>query len=171
MSTSFDTACDLVLDAEGALSTDPSDPGNWTGGKCGLGACAGTKFGISAKSYPHVDIRNLTSGQAREIYHRDYWDKIDGDQLPPAVACLLFDCAVNQGLPTAISILQMALGVPVDGRMGPATLAACQNRQPLALATEIAALRALHYARSGKAAFLLGWFRRLMKTFAQSLTL
>jgi lysozyme family protein len=170
MST-FDSACALVLDIEGALSTDPSDPGNWTGGKCGSGACAGTKFGISARSYPHLDIRNLTQADARAIYRRDFWDKLEGDQLPAPVAFMLFDCAVNQGLATAISILQMAAGVPADGRMGPATLAACKSKPPLALLTEIAALRALHYARSGKAAFLLGWFRRLMKTFAQSLAL
>jgi hypothetical protein len=36
---------------EGGYSNDPDDPGNWTGGKVGVGRLLGTKFGIAAKGY------------------------------------------------------------------------------------------------------------------------
>jgi lysozyme family protein len=167
----FDVACEAVLAEEGELSTDPSDPGNWTGGKCGIGKCIGTKYGISSRSYPSLDIHNLTKSDALAIYRRDFWDKISGDQLPAPVAIMVFDAAINQGLPTAISILQTAAGCLVDGRMGPATLAACGRKTPIALLTEIAALRALAYCRTGKQVYQLGWFRRLARVLVAALAI
>jgi hypothetical protein len=38
---------------EGGLSMDERDPGNWTGGAIGKGELRGTKYGISAQTYPH----------------------------------------------------------------------------------------------------------------------
>jgi lysozyme family protein len=165
----FEVACEAVLAEEGELSIDPADPGNWTGGKCGLGKLCGTKWGISSKSYPSLDLHNLTRADALAIYRRDFWDKIGGDQLPAPVALMVFDAAVNQGPQTAVSILQTAAGCAIDGRMGPATLAACSRKTPIALLTEIAALRALHYCRTGKIAYQLGWFRRLMRVMVAAL--
>ena len=50
-----------VLAAEGGLVNDPKDPGGVT------------KFGISQRSYPALDIRALTLDDAKTIYQRDYW--------------------------------------------------------------------------------------------------
>ena len=52
----FDKAFDIIVGVEGGFSLDPNDPGNWTGGKRGVGELKGTRWGISAKSYPHLDI-------------------------------------------------------------------------------------------------------------------
>lgn len=86
---------------EGGLSTDPEDHGNWTGGRKGQGELKGTNFGISAASYPHLDIRNLTMQQADEIYFRDYWQAAGADKLPWPACLIVFDTAVLHGVGTA----------------------------------------------------------------------
>ncbi|ACC76164.1 glycosyl hydrolase 108 family protein [Paraburkholderia phymatum] len=123
----FTRAFLLVVGIEAGLSMDPEDPGNWTGGTQGVGVLKGTKYGISAKAYPNLDIANLTLDDAEAIYRRDYWGAVSGDALPWVFALLTFDCAVNQGQPTARVTLQQALGVAVDGNIGPVTLAAARK--------------------------------------------
>jgi lysozyme family protein len=72
---------------EGGYSNDPDDNGGET------------NFGISKAAYPHLDIKRLTAEQAKEIYRRDYWDKINGDAIPDQrIAEMLFDAAVNHGV-------------------------------------------------------------------------
>lgn len=98
MSASNFAACDKKRRKyEGGMSRDPNDPGNWTGGKVGVGSLLGTKYGIAANSYPNVDIPNLTEAQAAAIFKRDYWDKVAGDQQPVGVDLCVYDIAVNSG--------------------------------------------------------------------------
>lgn len=115
---------------EGGLSTDNDDPGNWTGGKVGAGRLLGTKFGIAAKSYPDVDIPNLTWEEAKDIYYQDYYLKSHADRLPMDVDWLHFDCSVNTGISQSAKILQRAAGVKVDGVIGPVTMAAAAKVTP-----------------------------------------
>lgn len=122
----FNEFIERVFEDEGGYSDDPKDPGNWTGGKVGVGKLKGTKFGIAANTYGHLDIVNLTKDQAREIYRRDFWAPIRGDQLPPVVGALMLNVAVNTGIPRASRFLQEAVGVKVDGKLGPVTLGAVQ---------------------------------------------
>ena len=61
MSSSFDLAIPIVLENEGGYVNDPADPGGET------------KYGISKRSYPALDIKNLTVEQATAIYLRDFW--------------------------------------------------------------------------------------------------
>jgi hypothetical protein len=42
----------------------------WTTGIIGKGICKGTKYFISAMTYPDLDIKNLLD-QAKAIYKRD----------------------------------------------------------------------------------------------------
>ena len=104
----FDQIFGLVLGHEGGFTVNPDDTGNWTGGARGVGELKGTNFGISAASYPHLDIPNLTVDDAKAIYRRDYWDQISGDHLPPALALLVFDAAVNNGVGRARQWLTLA---------------------------------------------------------------
>ena len=120
----FEQAMDIVFGEEAGFSSNPRDPGNWTGGRIGAGQLRGTNYGISAKSYPDIDIRGLTRVAAHGIYFRDYWQKFNCDKLPPALALLVFDCGVNGGHPTAW--LQAAVGAQPDGVFGPHTMAAVQ---------------------------------------------
>lgn len=105
----FDTAFDRLISHEGGYVNDPQDPGGET------------NWGISKRSYPNVDIKNLTRDGAKEIYRRDFWDVL-GDS-NPAIKFQVFDFAVNSGIGTAIRKLQSALGLADDGRWGPISAA------------------------------------------------
>lgn len=123
----------ILIGEEGGYSDDPADPGNWTGGRVGVGELRGTKYGISAGAYPTVDIKALTLDAARSIYVRDYWVKVGGDELPAPVAMVVFDDGVNSGIEVAVETLQSVsnqfsgtLAVAVDGVMGPVSEGAAQ---------------------------------------------
>lgn len=120
--TLFENCFDIVIGTEGGLSLRPEDPGNWTGKACGVGACKGTKYGISAASYPETEIASLTLMQAQALYIRDYWRPLCGDDLPAPLALQAFDAAINNGLAQAARWLQMIAEAPVDGVVGPVTL-------------------------------------------------
>jgi len=102
----FDASFERLLGHEGGLVDDPNDPG-------GL-----TNWGISQRSYPNVDIRNLTEAGAKEIYKRDFWDAARLEDMADAVSFQLFDFAVNSGISTAIRKLQQAIRVADDGHFG-----------------------------------------------------
>ncbi|KVT60593.1 hypothetical protein WK55_09610 [Burkholderia ubonensis] len=157
----FDQAFALVVGIEGGFSTDQNDPGNWTGGKVGVGVFKGTKYGISAAAYPNLDIANLTPDDAKAIYGSDYWAACACDRVPWPLALFVFDCAVNQGVGAAKMTLQQALGVTADGVIGPVTLAAAQNADAEHVALFMAS-RGIRYTHSpifpGNG---LGWFKRL----------
>lgn len=123
----FDAVFERVVGHEGAYSDDASDPGNWTGGSPNRGKLKGTKYGISAASYPLWDIKNLTLDQAKFIYRKDFWDPLNADKLPDGVAFQLFDFAVNSGIQTALRYFQRALGVADDGIWGPASQTAADR--------------------------------------------
>lgn len=168
----FEQAFNIVVGSEGGLSTDPCDPGNWTGGKCGRGFCRGTKFGISAFAYPDLDIPSLTREAAATIYRHDYWNCLQADMLPPALALLVFDAAVNSGVERAVRWLQLAVGVSSDGHIGPTTIAAVrsQSGNGAAICADFLALR-LSYMASLPTwqRFGYGWARRLCRLPYESL--
>ena len=120
----FDKAFDRLIGHEGGYSTDRKDPGNWTGGKVGVGTLKGTKYGIAANTYPSLDIKNLTLAQAKEIYKKDWWDKLGANGLHSAIVFQLWDFAINAGKKRAVMELQQSVGVTVDGAIGPKTIAA-----------------------------------------------
>lgn len=124
---SFPYAFARVIDIEKGLSLDENDPGNWTGGRKGVGFLKGTKYGISAKTYPNENIKELTLDRAEFLYKRDFWDKIKGDQLPDPLSYFVFDAAVNHGESAAIRMMQVALKVEADGIVGHNTLKASKS--------------------------------------------
>lgn len=120
-----DIAFGITVGHEGdTLDLTPGDRGNWTGGKVGEGLLRGSKFGISAASYPTLDIASLTRAQGEALYVSDFWQPMFCDSLPSALAILLFDSAVNNGRGGATELLQAAVGARVDGDFGPLTHAA-----------------------------------------------
>ncbi len=60
----FNRCISLILAEEGGLSNHRQDPG-------GL-----TKYGISQRSYPTLNIAALTLSEAQALYRRDYWNPI-----------------------------------------------------------------------------------------------
>lgn len=121
---SYDKYFERLIGHEGKFQDDPNDRGNWTTGKIGKGQLKGTKYGISAMSYPDEDIKNLTIDRAKELYRRDFWERFDGDDIHPALAYQLFDAAVNHGPGNAVRILQRGIDIADDGDLGPNTQAA-----------------------------------------------
>lgn len=103
--TSFDQAFDRLIGFEGKYSFDDRDPGGET------------RWGVSKRSYPAVDIKNLTLQGAKTIYCRDFWLPLADAH--PAIKFQVFDFAVNGGLSCAIRKLQAAIGVADDGHWGP----------------------------------------------------
>jgi lysozyme family protein len=140
---------------EGGHVNNPADPGG------------GTKFGISKRSYPQLDIRNLTLADARAIYERNYWNKAGCPDLPPRLALAVFDAAVNNGVKHTVSFLQIAVKAQEDGVYGPETKTEAKNatiKDPddLTLAQEVHAQRILFMVRNPKwSEFGRGWARRL----------
>ncbi len=144
----FEVAMSFVLKAEGGESNDPHDPGGFT------------RFGVAQNRHPEVNVRELTLEQAKAIYRREYWDAIKGDQLPPHVALVVFDTAVNTGVATAAGILQKAVGVEMDGAIGPRTIAAVGKVGTAVLERYLGA-RIVYYASlRGAVRYLSGWARR-----------
>jgi lysozyme family protein len=161
--SNFVRAFPIVVGIEAGFSNDPADPGNWTGGKPNVGTLKGTKFGISAAVYPDLDIENLVIADAQAIYLADYWNKVECDSLPWPMSCFVFDCAVNEGQGKAVSLLQNALGVKVDGDIGPVTTAAASSAGVYQTAFFMT-LRAFDYMQDENFAHDgHGWFNRLFQ--------
>lgn len=146
----FEQVFEIVVGHEGGYSNNAADPGGET------------KYGISKRSYPRVDIGALSLEGAHRIYRADYWDKIRGDDLDPGLALVCFDAAVNNGVGQAVRWLQGAVGIKADGVIGPVTLAALARADPQKVLVELHAQRI--YMMAGLSTwkhFGRGWSRRL----------
>lgn len=155
----FVYAVTLLLAEEGGYVNNPSDHGGET------------KFGISKRSYPDLDIKSLTVAEATEIYRRDWWKKYRYDRINDSdLAAKVFSAAVNMGAATAHKLLQEALKavdkpVCVDGIIGPVTIQAINLAPPYALIVAMRVEMAHYYKNLVKAdasqkVFLTGWLRR-----------
>jgi lysozyme family protein len=146
----FNDCITPLLRHEGGYVNHPADPGGET------------KFGITIRRYPHLDIFNLTREQAIEIYRRDWWDKLKIDLLPPHIRYMVFDCAVNCGAGNAIKMLQRLAKVNADGIIGPVTAAAAAKVSIKDYATKRREYyQNLVYRKPSMRVFLLGWLRRV----------
>ena len=105
----FSKYIERILGHEGGYSNrSPSaDPGGET------------KWGISKRSYPNLDIKNLERWQAIDIYRRDFWTPVASLTPDSALQYQLLDTAINSGMGNATRMLQRALGVADDGHFGP----------------------------------------------------
>lgn len=157
MSSAFDHAFRLVVGHEGGYVNDARDPGGET------------RYGISRRAYPDEDIANLTLARAREIYLRDYWHRVSGDQLPPAVALVVFDAAVNSGVRQATRWLQLAVDAYPDGVIGPKTLAAVRKSNADELVQELLEMRLAFMENLPTfQTFGKGWRRRIIGLAGQA---
>lgn len=160
MSADFNLAIPQVLENEGGLSNDSSDPG-------GL-----TNYGISQRSYPNEDIRGLTVERAKEIYKRDFWDANQlGTIKDQRVAGKLMDMCVNMGASRAGKIIQQSLAndfrmtVQIDGKIGAKTISAINSQDPLQILKALKRRCVEFYTELAERKpemqrFLKGWLRR-----------
>lgn len=149
-----------VIKEEGGYVNDPSDPGGET------------KYGISKRSYPKVDIKHLTLEQAAVIYKQDFYDKLKCDELPTdMIAQEVLEEAVNMGQKVATSFLQivcksMGSSIEVDGKIGSRTLEALKDIPEDIVLACIRSLSIAHYLelahdRPPMRKFLKGWIKRV----------
>ena len=171
----FNIAVAITVDPahEGGFQEDPTDSGNWTGGKIGVGELKGTNFGISAAVFPDVDIKNLTVDAAKALYFsspQHYWNPLYAEIKDQFLTNKLFDLGVLFGVGTAVEYMQKVLvaqfGLKVDGAFGPSTLAAINGSEPISLLTayKVALVaRAIGVGRDNPAdrPFVGDWIRRI----------
>ncbi len=147
----FRRAVAWVLGWEGEWARHPQDPGGIT------------RWGISTRAYPDLDLSALSREDAIELYRRDYWEAIRGPDLPPALALVLFDTAVLFGVAGATRMLQRVVGVTADGRFGPITLRAAREhwaRDPKGVLLPLLRSRAASIPPASP--FAGGWWGRLL---------
>ncbi len=155
----FAKALALVLKYEGGRSDNPKDPGGRT--------CQGvtqTTFDAwcSTNSAKSRDVFGILPIEVEAIYHNRYASAIHFDDLPEGVGFCVFDAAVNSGPHKAAEWLQRAVNVPVDGVVGPATVAAAQKQGAFATINAVCDARLAFLQRlSTWATFGHGWGSRV----------
>lgn len=170
MKANFANCLAFTLTYEGGYSSNRKDPGNWTGGKVGVGTLKGTKYGIAAHSYPNLDIKNLTLDDVKPIYEKNYWRPIQGDSLPLGIDLATFDSGVMSGPARGAKWLQAALGVKQDGIVGANTLAKARVSDARDIVKKVCAKRT-GFVQSLKTfvTFGKGWTARIAACEAQAL--
>jgi lysozyme family protein len=158
-SEKFLKAFKYVMFYEVGYVNDPIDPGGET------------KHGISKRSYPNLNIKDLTHEQAKQIYFVDFWSKAKCEQIEnDDVAVKFFDSCVNVGISQAVKLMQRALRsagkeVAEDGIIGPATLKAVNEADSTdllaAFRSEAAGYYRLIVAKTPtRQRFINGWLNR-----------
>lgn len=154
----FSEAFYILMTQRGGHINDPRDPGG------------ATKYGKSRRSYPELDIINLTVAKARDIYRRDYWNASKCDEFPMRARFLVFDCAVNQGVNTAIKLYQLALEIKDEGIIIPITIEDSYRKNTEEIYARFMSLRAMRYnANPNFDRYGKGWTWRLFGVMQRSI--
>lgn len=159
---SFDTSVKRVLKNEWGYSNDPQDEGKET------------KWGISRRAYPKLDIKHIHIKQAIQIYYTDYWLRFNCSLLPNPIDEDFFDAVVNTGGEGAIVTLQKALNTLLQrkileyGEMGPETESAIRKVDIFRLKDKFILERIRYYLRitdrdETQRKFLRGWLHRVLE--------
>lgn len=148
----FHRAVEFVLSEEGGYVNDEYDPGGET------------KYGISKRAHPTVDIANLTRDQAKQIYYEQYWVPIRSiAEHNPNLAIAVFDTAVNMGVRPAIRLLQVALGVTADGVIGPQTRAKIESKSGTVIVNFLYERLAKYQTLATWSRYRKGWTMRVLR--------
>ena len=163
----FSKCINVVLSHEGGFQDSHRDLGNWIGGYQ-TGQLVGTKYGIAARFFPNVDIKNLTVERAKQIYFRYYWIPMNLDGICREASALeMFDFGVNAGKGRAIRAAQRLAGAVVDGICGENTRYAINN-YPGDFVRDYKDTRREYYkyiaTKRDNHIFLIGWLNRVDST-------
>lgn len=147
--SNFDICFASVIGLEGGYSNDPKDPGGET------------KYGVSKRAHPTEDIKNMTLERAKEIYRKNYWEKVRGDIIPAPLDAYVFDAAVNQGVDASIKMLQRVLDITQDGVFGLTTQKRVQSATGEQAALFMAERALRYYGTRNFDLYGRGWLKRL----------
>lgn len=149
---------------EGGYVNHPKDPGG------------ATNRGVIQRVYDSYrgrrglakrSVRYIEDNEVREIYRKQYWDAVRGDDLPMGVDLAVWDFGVNSGPTRAVKYLQKVIGARIDGVIGEATLEALERHDPVDVVQKICRerqsfVRGLRtYKTFGK-----GWERRIVDVYS-----
>ncbi|AHB02130.1 Putative secretion activating protein [Brucella ceti TE28753-12] len=134
MKRNFQTVMPYIFSEEGGYADNPADPG----GATNMGITINTLSAWEGRQVSPQDVKELTQATATQIYQVEFWNKIDGNDLPSGVDYALFDFAVNSGPGRAAKTLQKILAMPEDGIIGAQTVAAAAARSPEGSSTHYA---------------------------------
>lgn len=159
MDKKADKIIDDVITNEGGYNNDHEDLGGET------------KYGITKRFYPHLNIPFLTLAKAKEIYYDDYYKPAKVHKLPYKLRYPFFDCVINTGQKRAVKILQEAINMgaviplEVDGIIGAKTIKAAQSLS----GKRFVAYRIKFYCKlvelkPAQEKFYYGWFQRALET-------
>jgi lysozyme family protein len=152
----FQACLAFVLKSEGGNDDDPQDHGGRT------------SRGITQREYdawskeqgwPPSDVWKASAHDIAQIYHDEYWMPLC-DDLPIGIDYLYFDMAVNAGPHRAAVLLQKALGVNPDGRIGAVSRQAIRNCDAKGLIEKFSTAKANWYKSLHQPRFTQGWLNR-----------
>jgi len=153
-----------LIDREGGYSNVPGDHGGCT------------KYGITLETLQQdrgrpdlscQDLSQLSMTEAADIYQRRYLDAPGFSHVANLpLRELLFDSAVQHDPERPVMWLQAALGVTVDGDIGPKTLGVLGTADVLTVFAEVYRRRLGFYAQivthhASQLKFLEGWLNRM----------
>ena len=127
MKENFEIALQALLKHEGGFVNDPRDPGGMTN----LGVTKKVWEAFVGREVTEDEMRALTPATVAPLYKQRYWDAVHGDTLPSGVDYCVFDCAVNSGVKQSVRFLQRSVGADPDGLLGPHTLQAVADADPM----------------------------------------
>jgi lysozyme family protein len=145
-----------IMLTEGGYVNDPQDAGGET------------KYGVSKRAHPDLDIKNLTKHEAEQILINDYIVLPGFNDLPNnSLRDQLIDFGYHSGPPRAIRTLQALLGVRIDGTLGPRTAAAILARDANHLNNQLAVKRAeflvdIIVEKPSQLKYARGWVKRAL---------
>jgi lysozyme family protein len=166
--SSFDASLAFVLKYEGGYVNHPQDKG----GPTNMGITHKTLSRFRGEPVTIADVKELTCAEAARIYRQNYWDEIQGDELPAGIDLGLFDFAVNAGPGRAIKLFQAVLNVTQDGLIGPRTLQAAQKGRTSFIISALCSVRIDYQRRlSSWRIFGRGWAKRVRDVERASLAM
>lgn len=146
-----------VLASEGGNDDDPHDHGGRT------------SRGITQREYdawrkernePTLDVWQAPQSDIEEIYHEEYWEPYC-DQMAVGLDYCLFNTRVLAGPHVGAVLLQRALGVADDGRIGPITRMAASRAVPSEAVNRFAQVSRAFYISLHQPRFTRGWLNRV----------
>jgi uncharacterized protein (TIGR02594 family) len=131
----------VVLKWEGGNDDDPRDPG----GRTSRGIQQ-KEWDIWRRTHPGLpsDVWLAPQEQIVAIYLQFYWQPLCCGSLPSGVDLAVLDSGVLNGVSGTADWLQQIVGSPVDGEVGPITIAATAKADPATVVNQLCDKRLSH---------------------------
>lgn len=156
VASNFNRSLAAVLQSEGGNVDDPDDHGGRT------------SRGITQREYdawrsehklPPLDVWKAPQSDIIAVYREEYWEPY-ADLMPVGLDYMYFNTAVLAGPYRAAVLLQRALGVNDDGRIGPVTRQALRNANGRLLVMKFKQVSDAYYRSLHQPKWLKGWLNR-----------